>query len=130
MKDFKRGGVLLFLVCLLAIGCAKQLNNDSLEERAFKILSTSLSIYNLTMTSVAELQLDGYIDVYKRAEINEWANRYRLAHLSGARALYAYKKLGDATNEQRLLVAVDEASKALNDFIGFVEPILKERLVK
>jgi len=128
MKPNRIACIVVIFAVLFLSGCAgRQLSDMTTEEKAFKTLSTSLSLYNLTMESVSDMQLDGFISTETRARINDIAGKYRLAHLAASRALYAYKSVADAQNEQRLLVAIDEASRAFTDFIEFVEPILKER---
>lgn len=119
------------LVPLLAIfilmGCViqKPINQMSTEEKAYKILSSSLSVYNLTMESVSEFQKERVISPETRANINGIAGKYRLAHIVASRALYAYKRLSSPEGESQLMAALDEAQKAFNDFLSFVEPIIR-----
>ena len=118
------------LVAIVGImGCAgRPISDMSTEEKAYKVLATSLSVYNLTMESVADLQMDGFIDQEKRAKINSVAGKYRFAHLSAANALFWYKKLQDTDSEQKLIVALDVAQDAFSQFIAYVQPILRERI--
>ena len=125
MKALKYSSIVLLV---LMVGCLgqKPIDQMSPEEKAYKILSSSLSVYNLTMESVAEFQKEGIISPETRVQINGIAGKYRLAHIVASRALYAYKRLSSPEGESQLMAALDEAQKAFNDFLGFVEPIIRK----
>jgi len=117
----------LIVAVFSLVGCAgRPISDMSVEEKAYKILSTSLSVYNLTMQSVSDFQQDGYISLDTRIKINSIAEKYRLAHLAAVRSLYTYKRLSDAQTEEKLMITLDEVQKVFSDFLEYVEPILKE----
>ena len=123
--------LLPILILCFCMGCAGQpISEMTTEAKVYKILHSSLSVYHLTMESVASLQGDGFISDEKRVKINDIASKYLLAHLVASRSLYAYKRISSVENEARLLAVLDESQKAFRTFLNYVEPILKEGVEK
>lgn len=131
MMSYRKGGIIVLTgILLLITACATSSNTPqprptTVEDIAFKTLTTSQNVYNMTMESVSSMQAIGVISAEKRLEINNIAGKYRLAHIAAARALYVYKALSDATNADKLQVSISLMEKAFNDFLKFVEPILQ-----
>lgn len=121
--------LILTLLLFALSSCASiQPQEMTVEEKAYKILHTSMKIYNLTMESVAELQDEGLIHTGQRAEINKYGTYYRFAHLQASTILLAYKQFKTAETEAELRKALETSQEAFQKFIEFVRPIIKERM--
>ena len=117
--------LLLFALFMGCGGCAT-LEEDRAppDVIAFRALTSSLNLYNLTMESVAELQKSGFITTEQRTEINRVANIYRSAHLAATQALRTYRAVESAETQEDLLASSQQVALALAELTQLVAPFL------
>ncbi len=129
----------LLLVSLLFLGCSgcatPEEGSPPPDVVAFQALMTSLSLYNISMEGIAELQRAGYVTTEQRAEINQAANVYRSAHLAATQSLRAYRAaesaeaLGPLRPPEDLMAYTKQMALAMAEFTRLVSPLLTKEVV-
>lgn len=128
-RFFKAGVGLIAVVWLISliIGCAgQQVGSGSFIDSTYKILYTSGQSYRMAMETIDVLRDSGEIDPADFMTIDKYDNLYRLAYHSAVRALTIYRAAADEADKAKVMKAVSECTKALSQFLDFVEPYLSK----
>ena len=119
--------VVTVLVLLVAASCATP--NGSQQSTfirdSYRGLKISMETYDKTMQAMAELYGEGLVTADQMRHAINVAQIYYSAHLTAVSCLEAYKKNSGAVEEERLKLALEDASKIFGELLAYTTTILK-----
>jgi GTP cyclohydrolase III len=118
-RIYPLSAVLILLCFALVAGC-----KGTFKANAYKTLSTTATVYDTSMKAAADLHRQGLVSDQEKAEIIEFGNKYRQAHQAAVTALSAYERTKQATDQEKVLVALDEFSKVFGELMAYLRPVL------
>ena len=116
----KRKVLIGFLAIVLLAGL---ISCATFTDTTYKTLYTAGTSYDVAMKSVAALQAQGKITVEQRAEINKYATMYYVAYRGAVDAFEIYMKTNLATDQNKLTVALTEATGKLANLLAYINLI-------
>jgi len=116
----KRKVLIGFLAIVLLAGL---ISCATFTDNTYKTLYTAGTSYDVAMKSVAALQAQGKITVEQRAEINKYATMYYVAYRGAVDAFEIYMKTNLATDQNKLTVALTEATGKLANLLAYINLI-------
>ena len=118
-RIYSLSAVLVLLCFALVAGC-----KGTFTANAYKTLSSSATVYDTSMKAAADLHIQGLVSDQEKAEIIEFGNKYRQAHQAAVTALTAYERTRQATDQDKVMVALAEFSKVFGELMAYLRPLL------
>jgi hypothetical protein len=106
---------ILVVVMFLMVACA-----GTFTQNAYRSIYISGKSYDTSMKVVADLQKQGIIDQAKRDQINKIATIFYTAYQSASDALGVYVSTETATNQEKVVAALNALSAAWPEFAKLV----------
>lgn len=119
----KRLNFLIAFLVVLAFALIQGCNGD-FTTSAYKTLSTTATVYDTSMKAAADLHRQGLVSDQEKAEVIEFGNKYRQAHQAAVTTLAAYERTSQATDQEKVQVALDEFSQVFGELMAYLRPLL------